>query len=405
MEFREITDSISFSDFVRNHVNDDPATLRLKYRNKPLGFDPEFAIMQIESRKRFRKKLQEAISCSGFLFPSVLSGEQASHESVASFHSSLIPDNATVADLTAGLGIDAFTIASKAGSVTALEIDSLKAEILSLNSKEMGIANLNVVNADSIKWLQENPDRSFDIVFIDPARRGDGNSRLYNLRDCSPDIILNQDMLLGRTKAIFVKASPMLDISQTLRDFPSVSSIKCVSVDGECKEVLLELRKNCRHISFDAINLHSDGEMISRFTYSSEEQGKETLWADMTDLRENTLLYEPDASMMKFSPWKIISQRFDPIKKLGPSSHLFVSDSLFSDFPGRILRLKGVLTKKDLKPLKGEKINVAVRNYPIAADLLRKKLSLQEGEDMFLYGTRIGEVPILLLAERVRSTQ
>ncbi len=401
MEFHKFTDTSSFFEFIRLHLNDDPSVLRLKYRNKTTGFDPEFAILQIECRKRFKKKLKGVLSSSRFVFPTALSGEQASNETVASFHASLIDGNLSGADLTTGLGIDTLAIAGKAKSVMAFEIDPLKADILSHNSKELGRDNITVFTGDSIKWLKENPDEYFDFVFIDPARRGDGNERLFNLHDCSPDIISNQDLILNKTKVIFVKASPMLDISQTLRDFPSLCAVRCISVDGECKEVLLELRNDCPLISFDAINLHSGGGMISQFHYTSEENGNEIQWADDNDLKEDSFLYEPDASIMKLAPWNIISQRFNSIKKLGPSSHLFISNQLYKDFPGRILQLCRVLTKKDLKQLKGERINVSTRNYPLSADILRKKLSLREGIDTFIYGTRLGETPVLLLAERL----
>ena len=46
-----------------------------------------------------------------------------------------------------------------------------------------------------------------------------------------------------------------------------------------------------------------------------------------------------------------------------------------------------------MKSIKGGRFNVVARNYPAEAQELRKKYSLKEGKEMFIYATRIGASP------------
>ena len=110
-------------------------------------------------------------------------------------------------------------------------------------------------------------------------------------------------------------------------------------------------------------------------------------------------LYEPNAAMMKLAPWAELQNRYPDLIKLAPSSHLFISETRHDDFPGRVLLVEGLVSNKDKKRLKGERLNVVVRNYPLTAADLRKKLGLIEGKDRFLYGTKIS-TPILILVRR-----
>lgn len=389
----------SFFKFVADNINEDTAKLRLRHHGKISEFDVDFAITQIECRKKFRKKLSRFISCRDALFPTVLAGEQASHEAVARFHASLFNGSERVIDMTAGLGIDAMSISAKAKSVIACELDALKAACLAHNKDAVKISNIRVENADSTEIMKSQTD-CFDTVFIDPARRGAGNKRVYNFHDCQPDILSIQDYLLENSKRIIIKASPLLDISRTLIDIPSATSVRCICVEGECKEVLIEASPNGTLKLQEAVNLNADGSLISVFSYRPDDDTSEIDYCTAIDLETGCYLYEPDAAVMKLSPWGALSAKFKGIKKLGKSSHLFLSDKYFESFPGRKLKYKGIIEKRDRKTLKGIPVNVVTRNYPLSAEELRKKLGVKEGKDTFVYGTRINEKPVLILAER-----
>ena len=77
-----------FFEWIAAHASDDVAKLRLKY-----GREYGDAIMQIECRRKFGKKLEQTLaSFPDFYFPSVLAGEQSTSDLLASFHASLTPE-------------------------------------------------------------------------------------------------------------------------------------------------------------------------------------------------------------------------------------------------------------------------------------------------------------------------
>ena len=120
-----MTFSKDFFEWVREHIADNPSTLRLKYSRSADGFDYDAAITQIECRRKFGKKLAGTLAMfPDFYFPSVMSGEQATADIVATFHATLAERDMPMADLTAGLGIDVLHVADKVSSIVAVERDT-----------------------------------------------------------------------------------------------------------------------------------------------------------------------------------------------------------------------------------------------------------------------------------------
>ncbi|MDE5874926.1 MAG: SAM-dependent methyltransferase, partial [Muribaculaceae bacterium] len=105
--------------------------------------------------------------------------------------------------------------------------------------------------------------------------------------------------------------------------------------------------------------------------------------------------------VMKLGCWKSLQEKFPGLLKLSANSHLFVSESLIDNFPGRAMRIDKTVNKKDRKSLKGFPVNIVSRNYPISADELRKTLGVKEGDNMFLYASRLGSSPLLILCDRL----
>ncbi|MDE7109673.1 MAG: hypothetical protein K2O49_06895, partial [Muribaculaceae bacterium] len=121
-------------------------------------------------------------------------------------------------------------------------------------------------------------------------------------------------------------------------------------------------------------DLNKDGKIISKLEFLGNDTGKACDYS--CEFTPGLYLYEPNASIMKLAPWAILSDRYPGLKKLGKDSHLFISDSRFDDFPGRVLKIDKTINKKDRKTLKGFPANVVTRNYPLSADNLRKKLGV-----------------------------
>jgi hypothetical protein len=93
---------------------------------------------------------------------------------------------------------------------------------------------------------------------------------------------------------------------------------------------------------------------------------------------------------MKSGCFAALEERF-PVQQIGPNSHLFISADEIHDFPGRSFEILAIssMNKRELKDaLTGVgKANIAVRNFPLTVDQLRKKLKLKDGGDVYIFAT------------------
>ena len=121
-------------------------------------------------------------------------------------------------------------------------------------------------------------------------------------------------------------------------------------------------------------------------------------------IEQGMFLYEPNASMMKVGCFGACAARYE-VQAIARNSHLFVSDTLIEQFPGRIFRIMAVsaMNKRELKTVLQDikKANVAVRNFPLKADELRKRLKLADGGDIYLFGTTTEEDRHLVLVTKM----
>lgn len=401
--------------FIMDHAHSDVNALRLQYHGKSMPFSVNDACMQIEMRRKTAGKMPWFLHHPGFRFGTAQSAEQASNQNVALFHAFLIGHNRSVLDMTAGLGIDAMTIAMRGNRVTAYELETERVEALRHNADILGIDELAVVKGDSVLHLQQSEEH-YDWIFVDPARRDSGNTRRFLLHDSLPDVVSHQDLLLAHADNVLIKASPLLDITQALRDFSNVRSIIILSYKNEVKEVLIHLSPgpaslvSSSPLSFSAepegeVKLPSspliqaidladgapafpDGAPAVRFRFIAGGATQAAIsYATSEAIAPGIYLYEAGAAMRKLQCASQICARYTDIKSLAKDSGLFVSETLHADFPGRICTVKAILSAKQLKALKDSHCRVVSSCYPMSAADLRKKFRLKEGEDMTLYAT------------------
>lgn len=391
-------------NFILEHANDDLNVIRLRYagKSKMMDFPIDFALLQIESRRRAQKKIPSFLENEYFLFPDTLSAEQASNEAVARFHASLIKSGSTLLDLTAGLGIDDLTFAMSGIDVTACEINSKKSEALSHNSEILGLSDrIRVFNVDSMRFI-ETCDERFDVVFADPARRSSTGKRLHALSDCQPDILAGLDNIMRLSDRILVKSSPLLDLTLIRETVRNLSHIYVVCLKGECKEVLIDIQRNSEFTGTTIVDLYMGG-IISTFECHHSPTDISPDFVKNCSPIDYTYIYEPNSGVMKTGAWGELCNRFRDIHKADSNTHLFLSNKLFTDFPGRILIIDEIPDKKALKGLKGSKCNVVTRNYPLSAPDLAKKYSLIPGSDRFLYAFRYKGKPICIIARDISN--
>ncbi|MDE6380440.1 MAG: class I SAM-dependent methyltransferase [Muribaculaceae bacterium] len=390
--------------FIQEHSKDDTNTLRLKYAGKSTMMDIpiEFALLQIESRRKAQKKIPTFIEHPSFIFPDALAAEQASNEAVARYHASLISPESTLLDLTAGLGIDDLTFAMAGINVTACEIDKTKAEALTHNAETLGLGSkISVNNVDSMSYIEECK-KHFDVVFSDPARRTTAGKRVHALAECQPDILKAMDRILQITDRLIIKSSPLLDLSLIRNTVDNLCRIHVVCFKGECKEVLIDIQKGKEFEGIKVIDLDMK-RVISHFeTHLSPIESKPML-ADAPSPACYRYLYEPNAGVMKTGAWGELNRQYPDIRKADINSHIFLSDTFFEGFPGRITQIEGIIDKKAMKNLKGKKCNVVARNHPLSATEIAKRYSLKPGDDTYLYAFRYHAKPVGLLARQIKA--
>lgn len=386
----EYTDALK--QFVQDHLSEDPAQLLLRYAGKT-DFNLKFAVQQVQSRQKAKHKLPSWSANPDIVFPVSLSMEQASSEDTAKFKASLAQGKILI-DLTGGFGVDTFSLSENFQKAIYCERNSELAEITSHNFDSLNPGKFEIVKGDSLEYLSKS-DQVFDLVYLDPARRGDHNQKLYKLADCEPDIVSNWEAVQSKANAVLIKASPMLDIKQAISELPEIQKIWVISVKNEVKEVLLlwEKGKKIDKRIIQAIDLQSDGPMEFSFTYE-EEESSESIFGEV-----EKYLIEPFAAILKAGAFRSFGKRFG-LKKLHPNSHVYTCSILPKGIPGRIFEMVREIhnPKKELKTLfPNGKVNVLTRNYALSADELKKKYRLKDGGDRFLIGTKVGERFTLML--------
>lgn len=389
--------------FIDSHRGDDVRTLALQAKKYP-AVDMAEAVVQIAGYQIAEKKVPLWAQTAGIRYPQHLSMEQCSSEVTARYKASLVSGD-TLTDLTAGWGVDCSFLARNFRCADYVERQETLCRIAAHNFPLLGLPHVRIHCADAVEYLQSM--EPVDCLFLDPARRDSHGGKTVAIAECEPDVCRLEPLLVEKGKTVMIKLSPMLDMASALRDLQYVRRIHVVSVNNECKELIILLRKapdeeeaaageviiSCEQVVNNSVRQHF------QFTFSEEKSAGCPLAESV-----GNYLYEPGAALLKAGPYRLLATRYG-VEKLHPNSHLYTSSGLV-DFPGRRFRVTAVsgFGKKDLKVLlEGvEKANLTVRNFPSSVAELRKKLKLKEGGDTYLFATTLasGE-KVLIRGEKV----
>lgn len=380
--------------WVNENLKTDPAILRLKYHGKQIGdFDIETLIRQVECRQKFGKKLAATLASNPyFFFPTTLSGEQSTSDALAQWHASLIPEGSSLIDLTAGLGIDAIYCGKRCKSVTAIEQNPIVAEALAINAPE-----INVVQGDCRNFIRDYHGHRFDVAFIDPARRNAEGGRVYDIRDCRPDVIEMLPELERIAGRVIIKLSPMLDIMAVMCAIPHTREIIALGTPTECKELVVDVTFDRSPAStvIKAVTLGSPS-----FAFTIEEC--KAAQPRFDNPQAGMWIYEPFPCIMKTGGFSLLCERYG-VAAIAPNTHVFISKEAVEAFPGHAREIIEVIPfcSKYIKRLasKYPRIDVAVRNFPLSADALARKLKVKQGSEFRLLGvTSATGDPLMIIA-------
>lgn len=379
--------------FIEENVRADVRSLALQAKKYP-RVDMAMAVVQIAGRQIAVAKVPSWYRTEGLLYPKHLSMEQCSSEATAIYKAGLVEGD-TFADLTGGFGIDCSFLSRKFKHADYVERQTELCELAKHNFPLLGL-NIGVHNEDGVEYLKQM--HPVDVLFLDPARRDGHGEKTVAISDCEPDVSALEDLLVEKAKKVMVKLSPMLDLSLALKALKHVREVHIVSVNNECKELLLILEKSTDslEIVIHCEQITSTGEhQRYAFTQEQERTSDCPLAAEV-----GAYLYEPNASILKAGAYRSLTQAY-PVKKLHASSHLYTSPYYIEDFPGRRFQVEAVsgFGKKELKTLlQGlEKANLTIRNFPSSVAELRKRLKLKEGGECYLFATTLSDESKVLI--------
>ena len=379
-------------DYIRQHADEDVRQLALRGHKCP-DVDFQYALEQIAGRQKAHTKLPSWAAIDGIVYPPHLSMEQCSSEVTARYKASIAGKGALFVDLTAGFGVDMALISQGFQKAVHVERQPQLCAISSENFRLLGLNHIEVVCGDGVAYLHTM--RHADLLFIDPARRDVHGGRTYDISDCTPNVLEILDEMLEKADRVMIKLSPMLDWRKAVADLGKVNEVHIISVDNECKELLLILSKTKKPLRVFCVNNDECFEVVEGISSQPRPLPQ--------DMR---YLYEPNASVMKAGCFDLIEQCFGVVQ-LERNSHLFVSDKEISGFPGRqfLIEKRTSMNKRELKATLADvdQANITVRNFPISVAELRKRLKLKEGGDVYIFATTISDEGHQLLVCRKKT--
>lgn len=391
-------------DFIRNHREDNVRELALQAARYP-DIDMPFALQQIQGWQTAKSKIPSWAAVEGIVYPPHLNMEQCSSEQTARYKASLCGNSRKMVDLTGGIGVDFAFMSQCFEQAVYVEQNQQLFAISSGNFEVLGLKNITSVCQDCEAFLPLLDHA--DLIYIDPARRNEHGGKTFAISDCTPDIRQLMPTLLKKADRLLVKLSPMLDWHKAVADVNAAaegagraSRVHIVAVKNECKELLIEMVASEPSDTADTIEmvLVNDGQTIGYPVDAADEADRCTPTPEPSDF---VYLYEPNVAILKAGCTALAAQHHN-LKPISGNSHLCVAKTLDDSFPGRIFSITGMATmnKRILKTLlQGiERANIAVRNFPLTADQLRKRLRLKDGGDNYVFGTTLADGTHVVIA-------
>ena len=398
-------------DFILQHRKDDVRQLALQADRYP-EVDMPYVLDQIAGWKKAKEKVPRWAECKDIIYPPHLNMEQCSSQTTAEYKRQLAVailgaqrKNTSLVDLTGGWGVDFSFLAQIFGKAVYVERDEHLCRLARHNMPCLGLSDAVVVNDDSTKYLAELKDDRQRFFFIDPARRDVQGRKVAGLEACTPDVLQLFDKMMSLASGVMMKLSPMLDWHEAVRQLRKATSqavafdVHILSVHNECKELLVVATHHQHPLTVTCVN---DGETFSY--YAEEGMTSAIRYSNAEQLQGRRVLYVPNASLMKAGCFPELCARYD-LEMADANSHLFLSQEMIPDFPGRQFEILAIssLNKREVRQTLKDlgQANVAVRNFPMTAVELRKRLHLRDGGNSYIFATTIQRKHLLFLCRPI----
>ena len=421
---------MSFADFILQHEGDDPVRLLLA-RDKYPEVDIDLAVTTLEVRRKLRTKVPEWYAVPSLIYPFRLSGEQCSSSETARYKakvcgSSLVPEPSLcdpshkwappsyaaegghrfgdqtapanerlrIADLTGGMGVDAWAFAQVAEEVLYNEMQVELVRATELNFRELGVGNVRFRNCrvEPGKVAEVLDGFRPDVIFLDPARRAGDGRKVFLIEECQPDVLGLLPELFEASRYVLLKLSPMADITMACKRLGAhVKEVHVVAAGGECKELLFLLDRDWKGIPATFI---VEGGAVMEIPGQAGNDGPSLVISIGAKRSGEIFLFEPGKALLKAGAFSLPCERFG-LTKLGQHTHLYVGEAVPEALRpfGKVFEILEVLPLNNRTMKEAGKrwpqAEVTARNVPMTSDLLRKKLGCASGGNVHLFGVRI----------------
>ncbi|MBO5709059.1 MAG: SAM-dependent methyltransferase [Bacteroidales bacterium] len=332
------------TSFVSQHMSDDTTRLILD-RNKWPDIDVDMAVNCIESRRKLRGKVQEWYDEPELIFPLKLSAEQCSSSGTARYKARLAQriadeglqvagEGMKIADLTGGFGVDSWFFSKIADKVLYNEMQTVLADAARHNFSVLEADNIiisnKMVSKDEGSTVAEVlGEFAPDIVYMDPARRGEGGRKVFLIEDCQPDVLGLKEDIFKVSPHFLIKLSPMADITMAAERLGrQCREIHIVAAGGECKELLVWMDRDWDgDYTVITCEIGNDSTEYQGLTFKSSEERESTAHPAEKPLEAaGKWLFEPGKALMKAGAFNLISARFGIGKDAAPTTkenHIF----------------------------------------------------------------------------------
>ncbi len=172
-----------------------------------------------------------------------------------------------------------------------------------------------------------------------------------------------------------------MDITSTVQQINHITEIHIVAVKNEVKDflIILDKKQTTNKPLIKAVNLETNQ---PKFEFLFEEE--QFAHAKFGSIQH--YIYEPNVAILKTGAFKLISEKLN-LTKLHQNTHLYTSDQIIDEFPGKIYQIEHVIEnpKKEILKIKA---NVLVKNFSQPIDIVKKKFKIVDGGEITLIFTQ-----------------
>ncbi|CAM5716354.1 Methyltransferase OS=Streptomyces antimycoticus OX=68175 GN=SSPO_044280 PE=4 SV=1 [Streptomyces antimycoticus] len=309
--------------------------------------------------------------------------EQSTRTSVAAYRAARLAEFGVrrTADLCCGIGGDAIALARTGISVLAVDRDPLTCAVARANAQALGLAELIEIRCADVTDIDT---RSFDAVFVDPARRG-GRGRVFDPEAYSPPLSWAIEAARTTPRAA-LKIAPGVPHEAV----PEDAEAEWISDHGQVKEAVLwfgTARPGLRRATL----LPSAHSLVGTPHLPAPEPGPVGRW-----------LYEPDGAVIRAHLVADVAARVGG-RLIDPTIAYITTDELrptpfatayeITDvLPFNLKRLKALLREREVGIA-----TIKKRGSAVEPEQLRKKLRLEGRNACTIVLTRSKGSPTMLL--------